>query len=79
MQEWGELTVSDQFISDYKNNFYEIVSPRNERLYYRDLPLLLNLSMKLSDIDLVLNLGKQMISYDVFMNGIIDFILISSY
>jgi hypothetical protein len=55
VREWCILSVSSE-APDYRSNFYSIAKERG-KVFNRDLPLLLDLSMKISDYELSLALG----------------------
>ena len=65
LREWCCLSVESD-APDYRANFYS-VAHGNNKAYNRDLPMLLDLSMKIKDNELSLSLGKS--SLFVFYNA----------
>lgn len=65
VRDWCILSVTSD-LPDYRANFYSVAKGPN-KIFKRDLPLLLDLSMKLSDYELSLSLGTLLIihSYEL--------------
>jgi hypothetical protein len=59
VREWCILSVSSE-APDYRSNFYS-VAKETGKVFNRDLPLLLDLSMKISDYELSLALGALLL------------------
>jgi len=64
VREWCILSVSSE-APDYRSNFYS-VAKETGKVFNRDLPLLLDLSMKISDYELSLALVAELISDPIY-------------
>jgi len=66
VQEWCKLSISDKNNQDKISNFLLVARYRDNmaaKLYYRDLPMLLDLAMTLQNHDLALDLVEEIIHH----------------
>uniref|UniRef100_A0A7S4JXR0 Nuclear pore complex protein Nup85 n=1 Tax=Odontella aurita TaxID=265563 RepID=A0A7S4JXR0_9STRA len=71
VEEWCQLSISDHQFKDTSggtvdklNNFHSVASKKGDDwvLYHRDLPMLMDLSMEIGDIELALDLATEIIT-----------------